>query len=168
MNEDTKRGDPLHKNERQALIKQIINQHTIRTQEQLLSFLQKEEVDTTQATISRDIRELQIVKNVDEKGQTRFVLYHTEESEDDQETNKLISVINETVTKIEHVQFLLIIHTLPDHANLLSATIDESELSEVKCSLAGFDTVVLITPDEDQALVLEQQLLQLWNKAHKE
>ncbi|HLQ40834.1 MAG TPA: ArgR family transcriptional regulator [Tetragenococcus sp.] len=157
----------MHKNERQALIKQIVSQHTIRTQEELLAYLQKQEVDTTQATISRDIRELQIIKGIDETGQTKFMSYNTE-ADNFNETNKLTSVINDTVTKIEHVQFLIIIHTLADHANLLSATIDDSEIDEVKCSLAGFDTVVLITASEEQATALEKQLKLLWNETHTE
>lgn len=71
----------LHKNERQTLIKQMINQYTIRSQEDLITRLQKEHVDITQATISRDIRDLGIVKTIDEQGKPKFTLYNSPQTQ---------------------------------------------------------------------------------------
>lgn len=158
----------LHKNERQSLVKQIINQYTIRTQEDLLDRLQEKNVDVTQATISRDIRELEIIKTIDESGEFKFTLFHSSQTQNQTEQGKLVNLINDVVTKIEHVQFLTIVHTLPDNASLLAAVIDETHLPEVKCSLAGFDTVVLIVPDEVHAIEMENYLNKIWNKKTEE
>lgn len=154
----------LHKNERQALIKQMINQHTIRTQEDLLARLQEENVDITQATISRDIRDLEIIKSIDENGEPKFALYNSSQLQNQAEQGRLVNLLNDVVTKIEHVQFLTIIHTLPDNASLLAAIIDETHLPEVKCSLAGFDTVVLIVSDEAHAIEMKDYFNEMWQK----
>ncbi|MCF1584689.1 MAG: ArgR family transcriptional regulator [Tetragenococcus koreensis] len=152
----------LHKNERQTLIKQMINQYTIRSQEDLITRLQKEHVDITQATISRDIRDLGIVKTIDEQGKPKFTLYNSPQTQGQVEKKKLVSLFNDVVIKIEHVQFLTIIHTLPDNASLLAAIIDEVHFPEVKCSLAGFDTVVLIVSDETYATEMENYFNEIW------
>ncbi|MDN6639503.1 MAG: ArgR family transcriptional regulator [Tetragenococcus sp.] len=154
----------MHKNERQALIKQMINQHTIRTQEDLLARLQEENVDITQATISRDIRDLEIIKSIDENGEPKFALYNSSQLQNQAEQGRLVNLLNDVVTKIEHVQFLTIIHTLPDNASLLAAIIDETHLPEVKCSLAGFDTVVLIVSDEAHAIEMKDYFNEMWQK----
>ncbi|MDN6153956.1 MAG: ArgR family transcriptional regulator [Tetragenococcus halophilus] len=158
----------LHKNERQKLIKQIITQYPIHTQEDLLAHLQKENVDITQATISRDIRDLEIIKVIDENGETKFTMYNASQTENQNEEGKLVNLFNDVVTKVEHVQFLTIIHTLPDNASLLAAIIDEARLPEVKCSLAGFDTVVLIVSDETRAIEMENYFNSIWQKQTRE
>jgi len=158
----------LHKNERQKLIKQIITQYPIHTQEDLLAHLQKENVDITQATISRDIRDLEIIKVIDENGEPKFTMYNSSQTENQNEEGKLVNLFNDVVTKIEHVQFLTIVHTLPDNASLLAAIIDEAHLPEVKCSLAGFDTVVLIVSDENRAIEMENYFNSIWQKQTRE
>ncbi|AYW46038.1 ArgR family transcriptional regulator [Tetragenococcus koreensis] len=152
----------MHKNERQTLIKQIITQYTIRTQEELLKRLQKEDIAIAQATISRDIRDLKIIKTIDESGRPKFTLYDSTQKQNEEEQDKLINLFNDIVTKIEHVQFLTIIHTLPDNASLLAAMIDEVHLPKVKCTLAGFDTVVLIVSDETHAIEMENYFNEIW------
>ncbi|MDN6146800.1 MAG: ArgR family transcriptional regulator [Tetragenococcus koreensis] len=154
----------MHKNERQTLIKQIINQYTIRTQEDLLAHLQAKNIDITQATISRDIRDLEIIKSIDENGEPKFTLYNSSQTQNQAKQGKLVNLLNDVVTKIEHVQFLTIIHTLPDNASLLAAIIDEAHLPEVKCSLAGFDTVVLIVSDEAHAIEMKDYFNEMWQK----
>lgn len=158
----------LHKNERQALIKQIITQHTIRTQEDLLKRLQEKDITIAQATISRDMRDLKIIKTIDESGKSKFTLYDPSFAQKQEEKDKLINLFNDIVTKIEHVQFLTIIHTLPDNASLLAAMIDDVHLPEVKCSLAGFDTVVLIVSDEEHAIEMENYFTEIWEKRMNE
>lgn len=154
----------MHKNERQTLIKQIITQHTIRTQEELLKRLQEKDITIAQATISRDMRDLKIIKIVDENGEPKFTLYDSPFDQKQEDENKLVNLFNDIVTKIEHVQFLTIIHTLPDNASLLAAMIDDVHLPEVKCSLAGFDTVVLIVSDEKHAIEMENYFTEIWEK----
>ena len=70
------------------------------------------------------------------------------------------TVIREVVTKVERVAFLLVVHTLPDNATLFSAVLDEVSLCEKKCSVAGFDTVIIVSSSEEKAQELEQYFQQ--------
>lgn len=146
----------MRKADRHVLIKQLINNHTIQTQEELLHLLEEQGVTATQATISRDIRDLQIVKTSDGNGQTKFELFQENHSQHDEtEKQRLIHVMQDVVTKIDRVQFMTIINTIPDNAPILAAAIDEVVMEEKVCSIAGFDIVVIISRTEDDAKVIE-------------
>lgn len=143
----------MRKIERHSLIKEIISNHVVRTQEELLHYLSQHGVLATQATISRDIRDLNIVKVPDSSGQSKFEIFDGTQAAEDEKTeeNQLIRMIEEVVTKVDRVQFLTLINTIPDNAPLLSASIDAVTFSEKVCSLAGFDTVVVISRTEEDA-----------------
>ncbi len=146
----------MKKTDRHQLIKKIITEQTVRTQDELLNLLEKEGVPTTQATISRDIRELRIAKIPDDTGQTRFEIFQeTLDLKKGSENSRLEQVIPDVVTKIDRVQFLTIIHTIPDNAPILAAALDEVEMQEKICSLAGFDIVVIISRTEADAVKIE-------------
>ncbi|MGM9904116.1 arginine repressor [Enterococcus sp. 10A9_DIV0425] len=150
----------MRKAERHLLIKQVIEEFTIRTQEELLNKLKDYEVSATQATISRDIRDLKIVKAPDESGVSRFVLFHEAEetevkSEDEQ---RLIQMIEDIVLKVERVHFLTIVHTIPDNAQLFAAVLDEIKPPNIVSTIAGFDTIVIISKDDEEARLVENFL----------
>uniref|UniRef100_UPI00403FAD90 arginine repressor n=1 Tax=Candidatus Enterococcus willemsii TaxID=1857215 RepID=UPI00403FAD90 len=146
----------MRKADRHVLIKQLINNHTIQTQEELLHLLEEQGVTATQATISRDIRDLQIVKTSDGHGHTKFELFQENHSQHNEtEKQRLIHVMQDVVTKIDRVQFMTIINTIPDNAPILAAAIDEVAMEEKVCSIAGFDIVVIISRTEDDAKVIE-------------
>lgn len=150
---DLTKGVTMRKAERHALIRQIISTETVRTQEELLKHLEDRGVLATQATISRDIRDLKIVKVQDKDGAIRFELFneYEPEPEDPEEENRLIRMIQEVVTKVDRVQFITIINTMPDNAQLLSAVMDEVKLPEKVTTLAGFDTVITICRTDEDA-----------------
>ncbi len=151
----------MRKAERHALIKQIIRNNVIRNQTELLTFLKKQNVKVTQPTISRDIRDLKIVKTADEDGETYFEIFEPHvEIETATPEQRLVQVIADVAIKIEHVHFLTVIHTQPDHATLLCSIIDETALPQKVCSIAGFDTVIIITPSDKDAAELAQHYQQ--------
>jgi len=143
----------MRKADRHLMIRQIVTEQTVRTQEELLQLLEKQGVTATQATISRDIRDMKIVKIPDETGQTKFVLFQGQHVSDNEkaEEQRLVQMIEEVVTKINRVQFMTLIHTIPDNAPLLAAAIDDVSMPEKVCSLAGFDTVAVISRTEEDA-----------------
>lgn len=146
----------MRKADRHQLIKQLITNHAIRTQEELLKLLEQQGVTATQATISRDIRDLNIIKSPDETGQGRFEIFQggRDTADDQEELTRLIQMIQEVVVKVDRVHFLSIVNTLPDNAGLLTNLIDEIEMPEKVTTLAGFDTVIIISrTDEDAAKV---------------
>lgn len=148
-------GRHLKKSERHAIISNLIQKNTIRTQDELRHLLKEHGVNATQATISRDIRDLRIVKTVDAAGLTYFQQFEEKPSEEAVENDHLNQMIQDVVTKVDRVQFMTILHTIPNNAPILAAAIDEVEMTEKVCSLAGFDIVVIISPNEEAAMHLE-------------
>ncbi|KRK98270.1 arginine repressor [Secundilactobacillus odoratitofui DSM 19909 = JCM 15043] len=138
----------MKKSVRQTKIEQLINQFPIATQEELMSALQQAGIKATQATISRDIREMQIVKQQDASGTLRYMIY---KAGNQNEQQHLFRAIGDTVTQLERIQFINIVHTLPSYANMLAAILDDLNLPEVAGTLAGHDTIAIISASEDQA-----------------
>lgn len=138
----------MKKVERQRKIEQLIKQNVIATQDELMRQLEANGIKATQATISRDIRELQIIKEQDFNGVVRYVIF---KGNNQNEEEKLIKAIEETVVDIRQVEFMNIIHTLPRNANVLAAILDGLSLPAVAGTLAGYDTVVIISGSKDEA-----------------
>ena len=138
----------MKKVERQRKIEQLIKQNVIATQDELMRQLEANGIKATQATISRDIRELQIIKEQDSNGVVRYVIF---KGNNQNEEEKLIKAIEETVVDIRQVEFMNIIHTLPRNANVLAAILDGLSLPAVAGTLAGYDTVVFICCSKDDA-----------------
>lgn len=137
----------MRKNDRQLLIKQLILDHDISTQEELLNYLKDEGVHATQATISRDIKELNLVKTPVSGGKTKYTLYQSNQTS----KNKLEATIAERVTAINQIEFLVILKTLKGNANAVSALIDDMAFQEIISTLAGHDTVVIFSANSDDA-----------------
>lgn len=143
----------MNKSERQAALARIINQKPIATQEELLAALKAAGIDATQATISRDIREMQIVKAQDAKGTLRYTIFRGSEESQLERLGRSIREVGMTITR---VQFLNVIKTLPSNGNLLAAIIDDIDFDQVVGTIAGHDTIVVISPDEKQAKWFEE------------
>lgn len=139
----------MKKTVRQTKIEQLINQFPIATQEELMARLQDAGIKATQATISRDIREMQIVKQQDASGLSRYVIY---KAGNQNELQHLYRAISETVTEVERIHFINVIHTLPSYANMLAAILDDLNLPEVAGTLAGHDTIAIISSSETEAI----------------
>lgn len=143
----------MNKSERQAALARIINQKPIATQEELLAALKAAGIDATQAMISRDIREMQIVKAQDAKGTLRYTIFRGSEESQLERLGRSIREVGLTITR---VQFLNVIKTLPSNGNLLAAIIDDIDFDQVVGTIAGHDTIVVISPDEKQAKWFEE------------
>ncbi|OQO70092.1 ArgR family transcriptional regulator [Enterococcus villorum] len=150
----------MRKSERHLLIKQVIGESTIHTQEELLTKLQDYGVTATQATISRDIRDLKIVKAPDEDGVSHFVLFQEKKGKETktEDEKRLVQMIEDIVLKVERVHFLTIVHTLPDNAHLFAAVLDDIKPPHIVSTIAGFDTTIIISKDEEEAKLVEKFL----------
>ena len=143
----------MNKSERQAALARLIYHKPIATQEELLAALKAAGIDATQATISRDIREMQIVKAQDAKGTLRYTIFRGSEESQLERLGRSIREVGLTITR---VQFLNVIKTLPSNGNLLAAIIDDIDFDQVVGTIAGHDTIVVISPDEKQAKWFEE------------
>ena len=119
--------------------------------------LNQQGISATQATISRDIRDLKIVKVKDENQLTHFELFVPTKELNNQfwEEQRLIEIVRDVVVAVEHVEFLTIIHTSADNAQLVCSIIDNVELPNVVATLAGFDVVIIISKSEKEAITIE-------------
>ena len=135
---------------RRKFIEQLVNDRKIKTQDELLQLLTETGVETTQATISRDIHALNIVKANDGKGHTYYVQLLLAPEHD---FNRLYQGIHDNVRTIETVQFLNVVKTAlnSSYATILAGMFDELDIPEVVGTIAGNDTLIIISKDNADA-----------------
>ena len=137
------------KSQRQAKILEIISTRNVETQEQLLAALQQEGFRGTQATISRDIKELRIVKELTSLGTYRYTTSTNEMS--GTFSGRLNTIFRECVVGYDYAQNIIVIRTLPGLASAAGSAIDAMSLSLVVGTLAGDDTVMVVMRDNNAA-----------------
>ncbi len=137
------------KSDRQNKILEIIADRDIQTQEQLLSALEQAGFRTTQATISRDIRELRIVKELTSFGTYRYTTLGQKVS--GTFSSKLNTIFRECVTDFDYAQNLLVIRTLPGLASAAGSAVDAMNMQVVVGTLAGDDTLLVVMRDTPSA-----------------
>ena len=137
------------KSQRQAKILEIISTINVETQEQLLQELEFAGFHSTQATISRDIKELRIVKELTTLGTYRYTTAAKEVPSSF--SNRLNTIFRECVTRYDYAQNLVVIHTLPGLAGAAASAIDSMNMSVVVGTLAGDDTVMVVMRDTNAA-----------------
>lgn len=128
---------------------EIITNKNVETQEQLLAELQQAGFRSTQATISRDIKELRIVKEL-----TSFGTYRYTASNDELGgtfSNKLNTIFRECITRFDYSRNIIVIHTLPGLASAAASAIDAMNMSVVLGTIAGDDTVFIVMRDDNAA-----------------
>lgn len=149
------------KTQRQAKIMEIISTRNVETQEQLLAALQKEGFRGTQATISRDIKELRIVKELTSLGTYRYTTSANELS--GSFTTRLNTIFRECVVNFDYAQNIIVIRTLPGLASAAGSAIDAMNLSTVVGTLAGDDTVMVVMRDNNAAAAFCGEIKSLIN-----
>ena len=137
------------KAKRQAKIMEIISTRNVETQEQLLDALKQEGFNGTQATISRDIKELRIVKELTNLGTYRYTTSNGEIS--GSFSARLNTIFRECVIGFDYAQNIIVIRTLPGLASAAGSAIDAMNMSMVVGSLAGDDTVMVVMRDNNSA-----------------
>ena len=137
------------KSQRQAKIMEIISNRNVDTQEQLLALLEQEGFRCTQATISRDIKELRIVKELNNLGIYRYTAAASEST--GAFSARLNTIFRECVTNVDYAQNLIVIRTLPGLASAAGSAIDALGMTKVVGTLAGDDTVMVVMRDSNAA-----------------
>ena len=135
------------KSQRQAKIMEIISTRNIETQEQLLEALQKEGFRGTQATISRDIKDLRIVKELTSLGTYRYTTPTKEVS--GSFSSRMNTIFKECVIGFDYAQNIVVIRTLPGTAQAVAYAVDYMKWEEVLGTIAGDDTVFVAMENEE-------------------
>lgn len=136
------------KKKRHEKIVEIIGEYPVGTQEELASLLEDNGFEVTQATVSRDIRELHLSKVPAAGGAQRYVLIHKDET---RLGEKYIRVLRDGFISIDAAQNLIILKTVSGMAMAVAAAIDAMNLKEVVGSIAGDDTVMVVVRTTEEA-----------------
>lgn len=145
---------------RQSLILEIISEQTIETQQQLLEALTERGVKSTQATLSRDIKDMRLVKELGDDGKYRYVSAAKTEMEDFD--RRLKKIFKESVISYDVAQNLLVLKTLPGLAPAACSAIDAMDINGLVGTLAGDDTAFLAMRDNEYAMKLYHEIEMLF------
>ena len=139
----------MMKNDRQNHLLQIISEESIETQEQLLERLQSRGIKSTQATISRDIKELHLIKEPAGQGRYRYAVstHRTKLNFAD----RLRTIFRESLLSVDYAQNIVVIKTMPGLAHGAASALDGMTISEMVGTLAGDDTVMVVMRDNNAA-----------------
>lgn len=130
----------MKKYNRQGKILELIKSFEIETQEELTSQLKNMGINVTQATVSRDIKELGLVKVLSKSGKYKYVAI---DNNQDHSLDRLINIFKNSIISIKPAGQLLIIKTLPGAAQVSGSAIDALGIDEIIGTIAGDDTVFL-------------------------
>ena len=138
---------------RHAKIIELISQYDIETQEELAEYLNNAGFKVTQATVSRDIRDLKLTKLSVNGGRQKYIVHRQEE---DGRSEKYIRVLCDGFVSMDMAQNILVIKTVAGMAMAVAAAVDAMKWNEVVGCIAGDDTIMCaIRTVEDTAVVME-------------
>ncbi len=150
------------KSQRQTKILELIARKDIETQDQLLKALEDSGFHSTQATISRDIKELRIVKELSPSGAYRYTVSQNESAT---YFSRLNNIFHECVIKLDHAQNIVVVKTLPGLADAACSAVDSMDAPAVVGTIAGDDTAIIIMRDSDYAREFCEELRGIINRA---
>ena len=151
----------MMKSQRHAQIIKFIQNKDIETQEELTLLLKENGFDTTQATVSRDIKELKLVKVPDEIGKYKYAVKNSDE--EIKVSAKFKTILEETVLRIDVSTSIVVIKTFPGMAQAAASAIDNMNWGEIVGTIAGDDTIFVALRTTDDALILCKKIKELLN-----
>jgi transcriptional regulator of arginine metabolism len=140
---------------RHAKILELIERHPIETQEELAEELKKSGYNITQATVSRDIKELKLVKVLDENG---IYKYATLKEQDSMLSERLVKVFAESVLSVDYAGNIVVVKTFSGAANAAAEAIDVLDFKEIVGTIAGDDTIFILVRSQDNVEVIIDRL----------
>lgn len=148
------------KNKRQEVILELIERYEIQKQEELIRLLEERGFRATQATVSRDIRELKLMKGAGVGGVHKYVLpahKHTA-------TPRFNSSLSESILKIDSAENLIVVKTYPGMASAVGSCIDTFNIPEIVGCVAGDDAILVVVRSREEALELRARLRSMIEK----
>ncbi|MGE5627498.1 MAG: arginine repressor [Solirubrobacterales bacterium] len=140
---------------RHAKILEIINNHDIETQEELAEELKKNGMNVTQATVSRDIKELKLIKVLSDSGKYKYAtIMHTESLL----SNKLVSIFSQTVIQVESIDNFIILRTISGSASAAAEAIDSLNFDGIAGTIAGDNTIFVLARSVEKAQIITQKM----------
>ena len=143
---------------RQVAILDIIEKQEIETQEELASALNARGIRVTQATVSRDIKELRLLKVLTPSGKYK---YATGDQADDNLTDRFIRMLAESLLSVSSANNLIVVKTLSGSANVAAEALDSMHWPEVLGTLAGDNTVLLIIRSNEETITVTSRIREM-------
>ncbi len=147
------------KSKRQEALLEIIRRERIDTQEELTNALREAGFSVTQATISRDIKELRLIKTLGEDGRYHYAAVRSTATEE--VSSKLQTLFRDAVRTVDHACNMVVVKCLSGTAGAVCAAVDSMELPSIVGTLAGDDTIMIVARTEADALRLSRTLKDL-------
>ena len=135
------------KTRRHSKILELIQKHDIETQEELLGLLKNDGFDVTQATVSRDIKEMHLIKVLAEDGVYRYAMI---DKNDQGVGDRLIRMLSDSVVDINSANNLIVIKTLSGSAHVAAEAVDSLRWPEVLGTIAGDNTILVIVRSNEE------------------
>ncbi|CCZ29120.1 arginine repressor [Firmicutes bacterium CAG:194] len=146
------------KRNRQEAILRVISQYEVETQQELAQRLKEEGFEVTQATVSRDIRDMKLSKMPTGEGHQKYVRFHNDEKH---LSGKYVNVLKEGFVSIDMAQNILVVKTVSGMAMAVAAAIDAMKYPEIVGTIAGDDTIMMAVRTVEDTKSLMNQILQL-------
>lgn len=134
---------------RHSKILEIIEKNIIETQEELAEQLKKSGISVTQATVSRDIKELRLIKVLTEEGKYRYAAM---KEQDSMLSERLFKTFKETVMSVDYSGNIIVVKTFSGAANAAGEAIDAFDIKEIVGSVAGDNTIFVLVRNEEHAI----------------
>ncbi|MCD8180214.1 MAG: arginine repressor [Firmicutes bacterium] len=147
------------KYKRQGQILKIIHEQNIKTHEQLIKELNKSGYNVTQATVSRDIKELGLIKAPVSDGGSIY----TTSRDIPKELDRRINMITDTVKSVEYALNNVVVKTYPGMASAVAASVDAAMKDDFLGSIAGDDTLLIITKNEEKSAEIAEKLMKIFS-----
>ena len=147
--------------DRHVKIAELIGKYDIETQEELADRLNAEGFQVTQATVSRDIRDMKLMKVHTQEGRQKYSMMHVTTME---LTEKYMRVLKDGYLSMDIAQNLIVVKTVSGMAMAVAAAIDEMKWKEVVGCIAGDNTIMIVTRDMDNALELMEKIRRVVEK----
>lgn len=157
-NQNLERNRNKVKISRQTKMVEIIKKYNVETQEELAEHLQKAGFVVTQATISRDIKELKLTKVPTESGRSKYVIH---QGEDLVQSERLVRVLRDAFVSMDKAQNILVIKTASGMAMAAAAALDSLALEEIVGCIAGDDTIMCAIRTNEQTEEVMKELAEL-------
>jgi len=147
--------------ERHSQIIRLINQYDIETQEELAEKLHESGFQVTQATVSRDIRELKLTKIAQNGGRSKYAVL---QNVDQEMSQKYVNVLRASFQSMDLAQNILVIKTVSGMAMAAAAALDEMNFHEVVGCIAGDNTIMCAVRSADESLLLMEKIRKMLNQ----
>lgn len=145
---------------RQDKIREIITSRAIETQQLLTEALLEMDIEVTQATVSRDIKEMRLIKVTADGGRSRYACPNEEVNFPTK--NRLEQLLAEAIIRIDSSENIIVLKTLPGTANAICAALDNAAWPEIIGTLAGDDTILVVVKPKEAVASCRQKIAAMW------